>query len=222
MSQESLRKLWLVLALIGFGFAFAAHARLQGGPFEFIFKPLIGVVFKEGTPQVIVAMWGIYFLGAFLIATNHVLSAHAKAEPLGWKERYPFRLFDLPASSDIGKKAQFIAFGFLTLAPIISMLRFWSVLLGQGILCTRPIEGGDHVLDLTAGPFGLPADWSMPRAFGDEYRLANFDGKICSVATTWFPVVSPMLLAIATFGSIYVFIKAMRTLFRPVAQVDLY
>lgn len=222
MSQETLRKLWLVLALICLVFAFASHARLQGGPFEFIFNPLIGVVFKEGTPHVIIAMWGIYLLGLSFLFTNYVLTEHAKAEEAGWKDRYPFRLYDLPVGSNIGTKAQIIAFGLFTLAPLISLARFWVVIIDQGILCTRPVGGGNHVQDASAGPFGLPADWSLTRAFGDDYRLANFDDNKCAEATTWFPMLSPFLLGVITIACVWSLIRAMRALYRPTNQIEIY
>jgi hypothetical protein len=216
MSQETLRKLWLVLALICLVFAFASHARLQGGPFEFIFNPLIGVVFKEGTPHAIIAMWGIYLLGLIFLFANYVLTEHAKAEEGDWKDRYPFRLYDLSVGSNIGTKAQFIAFGLFTLAPLISLVRFWVVIVDQGILCIRPVGGGNHVQDLNAGPFGIPADWSLTRAFGDEYRLADFDGGKCNEATTWFPVLSPILLGLVTIACAWFLLRATRVLYRPI------
>ena len=214
MSQVSLQKLWLTLSIICVAFAFAVHSQLQGGPFEVILKPVFGAIIKEGTPRAIASMWGIYLLGAFTLIAHYVLWTHSRITEPDWKSRYPFRLLDVPVESDLGSKAQYLAFVLLTAAPVVSLGRFWVVLIDKGILCTRAGPKESHVHDLTAGLFSPPADWSIFRGLGDEYRLADADGLGCSAATTWFPIFSPILLGAVTLTSVYWLARAMISLRR--------
>ena len=216
MPLESLRKLWLALSLVAFIFAVAAHTRLQGGPFSLVLKPVVGIVLDAETPKAILAMWGIYFLSVFYFLSNYVLRIHARLINGDWKQRFPFRVFDIAVDSDIGMKAQVISFFLFTLAPAISIVHFWKTLIKEGVLCSRPNVGDPHVLDTTSSPFGIPSDWSLLRGLGDNYRLASFDGKVCAEATTWFPMMSPLILAVITLAATYMLAAALMALFRGV------
>lgn len=214
MTPASLQKLWLVLAVVTVSFSYAVHAQMQGGPLEFVLKPVFGVLLKDGTPQAIAAMWGITLVSLFSLMANYVLVFHAEMTGADWKSRYPFRLFDFSVHSPVGSKAQKMALLVLTVAPMISFGHFWRILVKYGVLCTRPNGGGPHQLDPSSGPFGVPESWTLARSIFDEFRLADERGGMCKDATTWFPMVSPLLLAIVTAAAIYMFVTAMTALFR--------
>ena len=133
----SLRRLWLVLAVIGLVAAVGVWVDTQGGHLRLSFKALAEVGLADGTPEAIAALWG-NIAGSILVSlTSVVLLVHARKASGNWGERYAFRLFDLPAGKGPGLFGQGIALVVLTLLPVYMVWHSFRVLMEQAVICSE-------------------------------------------------------------------------------------
>lgn len=136
----ALRKLWLVLALLGVVVSLNVLDATQGGAVKLSVKAAFGVDFAKGIPEAVAGLWGIVYLTVFVGFAGVVLGAHAARSPGGWTERYAFRTFDLPTGRGIGRAGQVLAVIVLTLTPGWFLGHSWKTMLKHGVLCSEVAE----------------------------------------------------------------------------------
>ncbi|POF27700.1 hypothetical protein [Roseibium marinum] len=214
MKPNSVRKIWLSIALIQLVFAVSIIGEIQGAHFSLSIKSLLGIKFQEDTPDSIVALWGIFMLSVLLGFSAGLTSLHAKILGDTWLSRFPLRVLDLDPKLGIGKTFQYIGLLLAVVIPVWVLGHSWRILHTEGVLCTRQADGiwapiGNSWQQL----WMLPEGWTVNALTQDGYRLAGEAGCNAS-STTFFPMLEPAALLIMTIWTIVRLIHAGNTLIR--------
>lgn len=202
VSSETLRKLWLTLSIITLVFVVSAHGETQNSDVSVKFNAFAGLVFATQTPDSIISLWSILVVSVLMLMSNPLMRKHGEITPGTFFSKYPFRIFDIPPESGIGKTAQCLSLIAFNLIPIVGLLHFWRVFLAEGVICANQ-NGSWSLAKPGSGVLNLPEDWTFLRLFNDSYRMATLEygSAVCGdkmVGTTYFPVFEPILLIILT------------------------
>lgn len=224
ITLATLQKLWLVLGVTTVFFAAVAHGQTQGTDIEPKLNPVLSLTFVPGLLDSIVAMWGIWILSLLLTFNAYAMLEHAKRTGPTWRDRYPFRMWDASPAIGIGGKAQIVAYVFFSVLPLLALGHFWNVFLSEGKLCVDLSENGASrfvpVPVEAQDFFSFPPDATIFRIIGDYYRLAGevSGDKACEDATTFFPLIEPLFMAMLTLFAVCLMFRALGVVWRGVDQ----
>lgn len=223
MPIETLRKIWLALALICFVVCLDFIGISLGWPVNFgtklIFEfktddvtarqaPLYGLVY--GLPLTCVAFW--------------LAGTHAKRTHGSWATRFPFRLLDVDPDCREGRFFQWITVITFVALPIYALGHFWKYVgtapmcfqyVGENKLYERKEAPVDNIwiTDLKQGTDRSP--WSIwDNSFRYDPSQANDKGFICHDGSTFQPILQPLLLVAATGLALWLFARLLIAMFQ--------
>lgn len=212
MNPISIQRVWLAVALVQLAFALTVMGETQNSSVYFELKSFLGITFAENTPDAIVALWGILFLSMLLTISLNLIAEHARVEGTSWLTRFPLRVFDFDAGSTIGKWFTYGGVLFGLFVPVWALSHSWRVMHNEATLCAT---GGEALVEVGRG--GLPL-WTIPDGaslgslLADGYRLDGEAG--CSTqATTFFPLVEPVIFLLLTIWALWSLGRAGRAVF---------
>lgn len=231
VTRKTLQKIWTAVALSTFVFCYLAMTAVQGDLIKVSASVPVKLEFSSGRPDAVIAMAAIPIIALLLWLGGDVLREHATRGGQTWFERYPFRLYDASPQVGVGRLAQWFAFIFFTLAPLLVLMHMWRVFAHEGALCRQPeSSGGWTALPAPASSaekwtrwFALPDDASFAKIVFDGYRLAGESALAdnCAGAVTFFPVAQPLLMATLTAIAVFSALRGVRQVFtRPIERVD--
>lgn len=206
---ESLRKLWLVLVVIGLVVAFNVFEATQGSDVTLSLKAVLGFEFEKEIAEPVAALWGVIY-GALTVGfASIVLATHARGSVGPWAERYPFRIFDLPMAQGIGRGAQALALVVLTLLPAYVMWHSWRVLSDHALFCVE-----------AAGSWVPVGGLGLFDAATDPVRLGGLVGGACQGMTDYWLPWESWLLLLALICASGLLLWSLVELFRPRPPAD--
>ena len=214
MQPESIRKVWLGLAIIQLALAMTIMGEIQGSHLIPGIKTLVAWEFLKNTPDSIVALWGVLLLSILLAVTSGLTAAHARLCGKKWRSRYPLRLLEVDPDADLGRWMPRIGVLLAVLVPAWTLGHCWRVLHNEGILCVQQPDGSWIAAGRGwSGLWSLPQGWNADRLFSDGYRLAGEAG--CDAGTTTFiPFFEPLLFLMLTLWALVNMLRAGGALFR--------
>ncbi len=214
MNPTSIQRAWLAVALIQLAFALTVMGETQNSPVYFGLKSLLGITFAKDTPDAIVALWGILCLSVLLTISLGLVVEHARIEGTTWRARFPLRIFDFEPGSSIGKWFTFSGIVLGVGVPIWALGHSWRVMHNEGTLCAS--VSGQPLEEIGRGGLSL---WSVPDGasfsslLADGYRMAGEAG-CSSQATTFFPLVEPLIFLLLTIWAVWNLARAGRAVFK--------
>lgn len=192
MSQETLRKIWITLAILALVVLINVHGSTQNSAVSLVIKLPIELKFSDVTSRESYAVHGLRFFGLFFWVIPFLALYHAKRSHTSAAEAFPFRLLDIDPKSLPGKWVQGIAILVFLGLPLITAVHLWRIVLDTRI-CQKaiPNEGS------CAGIWSRPVSAAL---WDDTYQIA---GK----GPTYDPLVEPALALILTSFSAYLVIR---------------
>ncbi|AAB91661.1 hypothetical 24.6 kDa integral membrane protein (plasmid) [Sinorhizobium fredii NGR234] len=192
MTQETLRKLWITLAILTLVVMINIHGSTQKSDFALIIKLPIELKFDGELTREAYAVHGMRFFALFFWLVPFLAVYHAKRSSGSASEAFPFRLLDIEPRSRPGKWVQGIAFVVLICLPLLTAIHLWRIVVGMQV-CQHVSNALVNCADI----------WSRPVNAGpwdDTYRLANW-------GPTYDPLVEPVLAVILTAVSVYLTLR---------------
>ena len=207
MPLNTLRKIWLAVALIDLIVCVDFIAIVQGWPInigtDLVVDLKPGEFTKDERPQA--ALHGLLAALPFLIVTMWLAWVHAARATGGFAERMPFRILDVNPSSDDGKVIQGIAFVATMIIPLYAVGHFWLKILAQ-TLCfdaqgTSRRDISIFALDWTQGTNRSP--WEI---LDNDFRFAPVGVTACN-GPTFQPLLEPVVLGMLTLLAVWFFLR---------------
>lgn len=192
MTQETLRKLWMTLAILMLVVMINVHGSTQGSDFALIIKLPIELKFQGELTREAYAVHGLRFFALFFWVVLFLAVYHAKRSVGSASAAFPFRLLDIEPESRPGQWVQGIAFVVLICLPLLTAIHLWKII-GQMTVCQYKAGA---VIDCT----GI---WSRPMNAGlwdHTYRVENS-------GLTYDPLIEPTIAIILTALSVYLTIR---------------
>jgi hypothetical protein len=205
MPLNTLRKIWLAVALINLIICLDFFATVQGWPVnigtDLILEFKLSDFSKDARPQA--ALHGLVTALPFLCMTTWLAFVHAKRATGGFAERMPFRLMDIDPASGDGKVIQRITFFVAFILPFYAVGHFWRKLIDQH-LCFD--YRGTTVQHLSL----LELDWSQGtdrnpwHILDNSFRFASIGNEGCN-GPTFQPFLEPLVLGFFTLLALLFF-----------------
>lgn len=203
MTQETLRKLWITLAVLTFVVMVNIHGSTQKSDFALIIKLPIELKFDGHLTRDAYAVHGLRFFALFFWVVPFLAVYHAKRSAGSAAGAFPFRLLDIEPQSRPGQWIQGIAFFVLIGLPLLTAIHLWKIV-GQMQVC-------QHVSNALINCSGI---WSRSINAGlwdDTYRVAN-------LGPTYDPLIEPAIALVLTCLSVYMSIRLLLEMRRASAR----
>lgn len=192
MTQETLRKIWITLAILTFVVMVNIHGSTQKSDFALIIKLPIELKFDGDLSREAYAVHGLRFFALFFWVIPFLAAYHAKQSSGSAAGAFPFRLLDVDPQSPPGRWIQGIAFFILIGLPLLTAIHLWKIV-GQTQVC-------QYASNALVNCTGI---WSRPISAGlwdDTYRVANW-------GPTYDPLIEPTVALVLTSLSVYMSIR---------------
>ena len=192
MTQETLRKIWITLAILTFVVMVNIHGSIQKSDFALIIKLPIELKFDGDLSREAYAVHGLRFFALVYRVIPFLAAYHAKKSSGSAAGAFPFRLLDVVPESPPGRWIQGIAFIILIGLPLLTAIHLWKIV-AQMQVC-------QHVSNALSNCTGI---WSRPISAGlwdDTYRLANS-------GPTYDPLIEPTIALVLTSLAVYMSIR---------------